>query len=89
MKTADGTDVGGAVNVTLACALPAVAVPMIGALGTAAGVTAFDAGDAAPVPTLFVAVTVNVYDVPLVRPVTTIGLAPPLAVMPPGLDVTV
>ena len=39
---------------------------------------------AAPVPTEFVAVTVKVYDVPLVRPVTVIGLALPVAVLPPG-----
>jgi hypothetical protein len=50
----------GAENVTLACPLPAVAVPLVGALGTVAGVTEFDAADAAPVPSLFVAVTVNV-----------------------------
>ena len=34
------------------------------------GVTAFDGVDAGPVPTALVAVTVNVYVVPLVRPVT-------------------
>jgi hypothetical protein len=34
------------------------------------------------------AVTVKVYDVPLLRPVTVIGEDEPLAVMPPGLDVT-
>ena len=61
--------VPGAVKVTEACALPAVAVPMVGAPGTVAGVTLLDAADAAPVPTLFVAVTVKVYAVPLVRPV--------------------
>jgi hypothetical protein len=36
-----------------------------------------------------VAVTVNVYAVPLVRPVIVIGDALPLAVMLPGEDVTV
>ena len=34
------------------------------------GVTAFDGLDAGPVPAAFVAVTVNVYDVPFVRPDT-------------------
>ena len=34
------------------------------------GVTAFEAVDEALVPTALVAVTVNVYDTPLVRPVT-------------------
>ena len=37
----------------------------------ARGVTELDADDAAEVPTLFVAVTVKVYEVPLVRPVMT------------------
>ena len=55
----------------------------------AIGVTAFDAADAEPVPELFVAVTVNVYAVPLVKPVTTRGLADPLPVTLPGEDVTV
>jgi hypothetical protein len=38
---------------------------------------------------VFVAVTVNVYAVPFVRPVTEIGLVGPVAVIPPGSDVTV
>jgi hypothetical protein len=50
----------GAVKVTLACALPAVAVPMVAAPGTVAGVTEFEAAEAAPVPVVFVAVTVKV-----------------------------
>ena len=79
----------GAVKATLACALPPVAVPMVGAPGTVDGVTLFDAADAAPWPFALVARTVNVYAVPLVRPVTVIGDALPEAVSPPGLDVTV
>ncbi len=50
----------GAVNATDACALPAVAVPIVGAPGTVVGVTLFDAAEAAPVPALLVAVTVKV-----------------------------
>jgi hypothetical protein len=53
----------GAVQVTVACASPAVAVTAAGALGTVAGatgVTSFDGADAALVPTAFVAVTVKV-----------------------------
>jgi hypothetical protein len=34
-------------------------------------------------------VTVNVYAVPFVKPVTVIGEDEPVAVIPPGLDVTV
>ena len=79
----------GAVNVTEALPLPRVAVPIVGAPGRVAGVTLFDAADAEPVPTLLVAVTVNVYAVPLVNPLTVIGLAEPVPVIPPGLEVTV
>jgi hypothetical protein len=52
----------GAVKGTVALALPAVAVPMVGAPGTviAAGVTLFDAADAPPVPLALVAVTLKV-----------------------------
>ena len=50
----------GAVQDTVAWALPAVAVTAVGAPGTVAGVTLLDASDAALVPTAFVAVTVKV-----------------------------
>jgi hypothetical protein len=82
----------GAVNVTLACALPAVAVPIVGAPGTVAGVTLFDAAEGALPPTALLAVTVKVYAVPLARPVTVIGpqAAPlQLALNPPGEEVAV
>ena len=79
----------GAVKLTLACAFPAVAETLVGTPGTVAGVTADDAVEAEPVPTLLVAVTVKVYAVPLVNPVTEIGLVAPVPVKPPGLDVTV
>lgn len=64
----------GAVKLIVACVLLAVAVTEVGAPGTVAGVTEFDAVDETLVPTAFVAVTVNVYAVPFVRPVTVIGL---------------
>jgi hypothetical protein len=51
--------------------------------------TALLAEDALDVPIAFVAVTVNVYDVPAVKPLTVIGDELPVAVTPPGLDVTV
>ncbi len=53
----------GAVNVTVACAVPAVALTPVGAPGTVIGVTAFDGDDAGPVPIALVAVTVKVYAV--------------------------
>jgi hypothetical protein len=60
----------GAVHDTVAWPLPGVAVTLVGAPGAAAGVTALDAADAGPFPIAFVAVTVNVYAVPFVSPVT-------------------
>jgi hypothetical protein len=48
-----------------------------------------DAADAAPTPTVFVAVAVNVYEVDADNPVTVIGEDAPVAVTLPGLDVTV
>jgi hypothetical protein len=53
------------------------------------GVTGFEGAEAGPVPTPFVAVTVNVYSVPFVNPGTLIGLPDPLACTPPGDEVTV
>jgi len=80
----------GAVQLTVAWASPAVAVTPVGAPGTVRGVTEFDGEDGALLPTAFVATTVNVYAVPLLRAVTVAVVAPPVeAVKPPGLDVTV
>lgn len=88
------------VNVTgkveLALAVKGGVVPKVCAPGlvkvmvcAALGVTAVEAVDAEPEPAVFLAVTVNVYAVPFVRPVTVSGLAAPVAVAPPGLAVTV
>ena len=63
----------GAVNVTVICALPDVTPGAAGAAGTVLGVVAAEAGDAAPAPFAFVAATVHVYDLPFVRPPTTVG----------------
>ena len=57
-----------------------------------AGVTLFDGADAGLDPATFVAITVNVYAVPFVSPVTTcvVDVVPALLSTPPaGLDVTV
>ena len=53
------------------------------------GVTELEAEEGAPVPLAFVAVTVNVYAVPFVRPVTYAYVLAVAAVNPPGEDVTV
>ncbi|PPK65359.1 hypothetical protein CLV40_11411 [Actinokineospora auranticolor] len=47
--------------------------------GDAVGVTALDGADAGPVPTLLVADTVKVYEVPLVRLGTCSVVAEPLS----------
>ena len=62
----------GAVQVTVTdVGLAMVAVPIVGAPDTVTtGVTALDAVDALDVPAEFVAVVVNVYAVPFVKPVT-------------------
>ncbi len=67
-----------------------VAATPVGAPGTVDGVAEFDATEAALVPALFVAVTVNVYEVPFVRPSTVQVVAPVITqVFDPGVDVTV
>ena len=50
-----------------------VALTDVGAPGTVEGVAEAEAVEAEPVPDAFVAVTVNVYAVPLVRPVIVHG----------------
>jgi hypothetical protein len=67
-----------------------VAATPVGAPGTVDGVAEFDATEAALVPALFVAVTVNVYEVPFVRPVTVqVVRVVALHVAVPGVAVTV
>ena len=80
----------GAVKLTVALPLLPLAEILVGTPGAViAGVTADDALEAVPVPTILVAVTVKVYAVPLVSPVTVIGAEAPVAVRPSGEDVTV
>jgi hypothetical protein len=79
----------GADHASSALSFPTAPARFVGASGTVAGVTEFDATDAVLVPTALVAVTVNVYTVPLVKPVIVIGDAPPLAVKLPTFEVTV
>ena len=50
--------------------LPETPVGVAGVPGTTTGVTALDAVDELDVPAVFVAVVVNVYAVPFVKPVT-------------------
>jgi len=81
----------GAPNETDICVFPGVTVGCAGASGTRFGLTTADATDAGPSPFAFVAVTVHVYDLPFVNPVTTSGelgpeVDPPA---PPSEDVQV
>ena len=59
-------------------------------VGAGIGVTLLEAEDGALSPTLLVATTMNVYDVPLVSPVNVAVSVEPLTVTvwPPGLAVT-
>jgi hypothetical protein len=50
----------GALKLTVALALPPLALPIVGAPGTPAGVTEFEAAEAALTPAPLVAVTVQV-----------------------------
>ncbi|GAA0937142.1 hypothetical protein GCM10009557_95820 [Virgisporangium ochraceum] len=80
----------GATNATDTWASAGLAVPIVGAAGTAVGVTAgVDAADSTESPIALVACTVNVYGVPLVSPVTVHGLAEQVPVCPPGDEVAV
>ena len=84
----------GAVKLTFKLWLPFLAaVTAVGVPGTAAvGVTGAEGSDGAPEPFVFAAVTVNVYEILYVRPVTVIGLEllpARVAVMPSGSEVTV
>ena len=74
----------GAVQDTVAAWLLAVAETSVGADGAvgAVGVTAAEAEESGPVPTAFVALTRNVYAVPMVRPVT-------VTIVPGGEPLTV
>ena len=80
----------GVVQDTTAWAFPDVAVTPEAAVETPAlGLTALLDVLAGLIPTALVAVTVNVYGMPLVSPVTMAEVAPVVAVAPPGLVVTV
>jgi hypothetical protein len=87
---AEPPSLAGAVHDTTASVSPGVAVTAVGAPGAALGITAAEAPDAGDVPAALVAVTVNVYAVPLTRPVTVADVAPVVfAGATPGAAVTV
>jgi hypothetical protein len=71
----------GAVKAIVACPLPAVAVPIVGASGACAGVT-FALADAMELPRAFVATALQAYCVAFVSPLTVIGLVVAVALTP-------
>ena len=74
----------GAEKVTVACAFPPIAAPITGAPGTVAtGVTVLEGADASPLPIELLAITVQLTGTPLVRPLTVIGEATPVALTAP------
>lgn len=75
---ADPPSFDGAVNATLAVALPGVPAPIVGADGGPTGFTETSA-DAGPDPMAFAARTLHAYVTPFVMPVTVIGLVEPFA----------
>jgi hypothetical protein len=79
----------GAVHETSADTSLGIADTSMGASGAVGVVTEFDESEDGLVPMEFVAVTVKVYAVPFVRPVTVTEVPVVVAVTPPGSDVTV
>ena len=80
----------GAVQLTSDDAFATVPETFVGAPGTVAtGVTAGDAAEATEFPAAFVATTLNVYEVPLVRPLTLQVVVAVEQVNPPGVEVAV
>jgi hypothetical protein len=63
--------------------IPVVADAVLVMAGACSIVTTLDGCDGCDVPAALVAVTVNAYESPLVRPVTVSGLADPVTVCPP------
>ena len=80
----------GEENTTAISPFPAVIAGAAGRPGSAFGTTAADAGDDGPGPLPFVALTLHVYDLPFVNPVTVIGDEAPttLALATPPFDDT-
>ena len=78
----------GAVQETVIDESPNAVVAEVGAPGTAAGMMPAVEPDGLPVPTLFVATTVKVYEDPFVSPDTVQVVISEVHVNEPGEDVT-
>ena len=85
----DPPEEAGAAQVKVIWWSPAVVRNPCGTPGVVAGVTADDADEKDPAPAELVALTRNVYAMPLVRPETRHDVDAVEQVSPPGLAVTV
>ena len=81
-------EIGTVSEVEVAGIVKAVMVGLVVSVGTV-GVTELEAEEATDVPIAFVALTVNVYEVPLVSPVIVIGEVVLVADNPPVDEYTV
>jgi hypothetical protein len=80
----------GGLKLTVACLSPLTAVTAVGAPGAVAvGVMMAEAIELGPVPMALAALTVKLYRVLYVSPVTVRGLEAPEIDKPPGFEVTV
>ena len=82
----------GALQLTKASPSPGMALTFVGGPGTGpVDTTAFDGADGGLGPWVLAAITVKVYEVPIVRGLTTADVVEPfvVAVTLPGLEVTV
>ena len=68
---------------------PAVGTILVGVSGINAGITGNVVAELAVAPASFTPCTVNVYSVPLVSPVTVMGVVVPVTLMLPGFAVTI
>jgi hypothetical protein len=79
----------GALNETVAVVLPRDAVTLVGAPGTPCGVTEFEGVEVEESPIAFVALTVNVYAVPLESPVAIVDVAVVVVLKAAGIEIMV
>jgi hypothetical protein len=78
----------GTLHETVALVLPRTAVGALGASGIRAGIAPEDGGEESELPTMLCAVTVNVYDVPFVRPLIRQVRVGALTVQVPSAEFT-
>jgi hypothetical protein len=67
---------------------PLVTETFLGGLGKVTGIIALEGDEFTDGPSLLIALTIKVYDVPLVSPVTITDVVAPVATIPSGFEVT-